>query len=357
MPSIDAAALSDYVRRMLIAAGSPESDADCVAEHLVAANLKGHDSHGVGMAPGYMQSVKGGLTKPGIEPVTEQETETTAVIDGGWNFGQVVAKHAMAMAMDKARRAGVGIVVAHSSSHAGRIGTYAEQAAAENLIGVAMVNNHGGGHSVTPFGGVERRLSTNPMAFGFPTSDAKKPFVLDMATSMVASGKLRIAFNKGEQVPDNWLLDASGKPTNDPATFYEEGGTLLPVGVSAGYKGFGLAMVVEGLAGALTAAGTSRPNTVSSTTAANRSGNGIFTMAMDPECFGGLEGFTTAFTGLIDWVKQPPFAEGIDEILTAGEPERHSQSERNVDGIPVDDTTWQQLTDAAKSVGVEPPIT
>ncbi len=350
MPSIDAGALSDYVRRMLIAAGSPESDAACVADHLVAANMKGHDSHGVGMAPGYLQSIKDGLTKPGVEPVTEQETETTAVIDGGWNFGQVVARHAMAMAMGKARRAGVGIVVAHRSAHAGRIGTYAEQAAAENLIGVAMVNNHGGGHSVAPFGGVERRLSTNPMAFGFPTSDAEQPFVLDMATSMVASGKLRIALNKGEQVPDNWLLDASGEPTNDPATFYEAESALLPVGVSAGHKGFGLGMVVEGLAGALSAAGTSRPNPP-------RSGNGIFVMAMDPECFGGLEGFTTAFTGLIDWVKRPPFADGVDEVLTAGEPERHSQAERSASGIPVDDTTWQQLTDAARAVGVEPPIT
>ncbi len=145
---------------MFIAAGAPEPDAARVADHLVEANLKGHDSHGMVMAAGYLQSIRDGLTRPGVEPVMAQESETTAVIDGDWDFGQMVARHAMSVAMRKARRAGVGIVVAHRSAHAGRIGAYVEQATAEGLIGVAMVNNHGASHLVAPFGGAERRLST-----------------------------------------------------------------------------------------------------------------------------------------------------------------------------------------------------
>lgn len=348
MPSVQAKALSDHVQRIFTAAGAPEPDATRVAEHLVEANLKGHDSHGVVMAAGYLRSIRDGLTIPGVEPVTEQETETTAVIDGGWNFGQIVARHAMSVAMRKARRAGVGIVVAHRSAHAGRIGAYVELATAEGLIGVAMANNHGASHLVAPFGGAEHRLSTNPMTFGFPTAEPGAPFVLDMATSMAAVGKVRIALNRGQRVPNGWLLDANGEPTNEPADFYEPSrGALLPLGGSAGHKGFGLSMVVEGLAGALSAAGVSRPNPP-------HTGNGLFMMAIDPERFGGLAAFATAFSGLIEWVKRPPFADGVDEVLTAGEPERRSQAEREANGIPLDDATGRQLAEAAADAGVAP---
>ena len=349
MRPVDADALREYVQRIFVAAGAPEPDAACVAAHLVESNLKGHDSHGVVMAAGYLQSIRDGLTNPGAEPLTEQETETTALIDGGWNFGQVVARHAMVVAIRKAKRAGVGIAVAYRSAHAGRLGAYVEQATAEGLIGVAMANNHGASHLVAPFGGAERRLSTNPITFGFPTARPDEPFVLDMATSAAAAGKLRVALNSGERVPDGWLLDAEGEPSNDPADFYAEPrGMLLPVGGPAGHKGFGLSMVVEGLAGALSPAGTSRPDPP-------HGGNGLFTMAIDPERFGGLAAFAAAFSGLIEWVKRPPYRDGVDEVLTAGEPERRSQAEREANGIPLDDATWQQLTDAAAIVGVSPP--
>ena len=159
---------------------------------------------------------------------------------------------------------------------------------------------------------------------------------------------MRVALNRGAEVPAGWLLDAEGRPTVDPVTFYgPPRGAILPLGGAAGHKGFGLSMVVEALAGALSPAGASRPDPP-------RSGQGLFTMAIDPQRFGGLDAFTAAFDGLIEWVKRPPFAQGVDEVLTAGEPERRSQAERAAHGIPLDDATWQQLTEAAASVSVEP---
>ena len=349
MPLVPADALRAYVREVFVAAGATEVEADAVAAHLVESNLLGHDSHGVVRVAPYLRSIREGLTEPRAEIRTERESETTALIDGGWNFGQVVARHTMGVAIEKARASGTGVAVAHRSTHVGRLGAYAEQAVAAGLIGIAMANNHGAGQQVAPFGGVERRLSTNPMAFGFPTADPAAPFVLDMATAAVAEGRVRIARNRGERMPGGWLLDAEGRPTDDPESFYgPPRGAILPVGGEAGYKGFGLSMVVEGLAGALSPAGTSRPDPP-------RGGNGLFAMALDPARFGGLDAFATAFGGLTEWVKRPPYREGVTEVLTAGEPERRARAERERNGIPLDDATREQLAEAAASVGVGPP--
>ncbi|MSQ42042.1 MAG: Ldh family oxidoreductase [Dehalococcoidia bacterium] len=349
MPSIDAKALRDYVQRLFERAGTPPADGAVVAAHLVEANLKGHDSHGVVRAPAYLQSLASGLTTAGAPVRVERESATTALVDGGWNFGQVVARRAMELAIAKARASGVGVAVAYRATHAGRIGAYVEQAVAEGLIGIAMANNHGSGHLVAPFGGREPRLSTNPIAAGFPTGDRSRPWVLDMATAVTAEGKLRVALNQGRRVPPGWLLDAGGHATEDPAVFYgPPRGAILPLGGDAGHKGFGLSMLVEGLAGALSPAGVSRPN-------AERGGNGLFLLALDPERLGGLAAFVTAFDGLIEWVQRSPFAVGVDEVLVAGEPERRAEAERRTGGIPIDETTWAQLVAAGAGLGVAAP--
>ncbi len=348
MPSVDPGALRDYVRDIFVAVAVAEDDAATVAGHLVESNLKGHDSHGVVLVAGYLRGVQQGMTQPGAEIRIERESETTALVDGGWNFGQIVARRTMELSIDKAKQAGLGMAVAHRSTHVGRVGAYTEQAAAAGVIGIAMVNNHGGAHQVAPFGGTGRRLSTNPMTFAFPTGDPDAPFVLDMATCVAAAGKMNVARNKGVDVPDDWLLDAEGVPTTDPNTLVgTPPGAILPLGGNVGHKGFGLSMVVEALAGALSPAGTSREDF-------ERGGNGLFTMAIDPDRFGGGDAFTASIDGLIDWVKRPPYQEGVDEIFTAGEPERRSMRERAA-AIPLDDTTWRQLTEAGASVSVEPP--
>jgi uncharacterized oxidoreductase len=184
MPTVDASALSEYVERIFAATGSPPADANFVASHLVEANLKGHDSHGVIRVSQYVEGAQAGRIQPAANTETESESDTTAVLNGNWNYGQVVARDTMAKAIEKAGAHGVGIVVAHQAGHAGRIGAYGEQAARAGMIAIACVNLHGGGQLVAPFGGAARRLSTNPIVVAAPTNDPDAPFVLDMATSM-----------------------------------------------------------------------------------------------------------------------------------------------------------------------------
>ena len=346
MPSITPTSLRAYIEAIFVAGGSPDADARVVAEHLVEANLKGHDSHGVVRTPRYTQLLREGAVRPGTPIVAVKDAPSTALIDGGWNFGQVVARRVMEIAIEKARATGIGAVVGFNSAHAGRMGAYTEMAVEAGLAAMVMANVHGGGRMVAPFGGAERRLATNPMSFGFPTGDAAAPFVLDMATSVGAEGKMRVALNKGAEVPEGWLLDAGGQPTLQPSDLYA-GGAIQPFGGSAGHKGFGLSMAVEALAGATSPAGTTRPD-------ATGGGNGLFMLALDLEQFGGRVLFETAFAGLIEYVKAPPYQPGFEEVLVAGEPERRRAAER-AESIPLDDETWRQIAETAREVGVEPP--
>jgi uncharacterized oxidoreductase len=346
VPLLEPARLRAYVARMFEAAGAPSDDAALVADHLVEANLQGHDSHGVIRVERYIRDIEAGILHPGAEVRLDRDDETTAVVDGGWNFGQVVAHRAMAVAVEKARAHGVGIAVAHRSGHVGRVGAYGEQAAAEGCIGIAMVNNHGGGRVMSAPGGLERRLSPNPIVVVLPTEPR---FVLDMTTSVVAEGKLRVARNRGDSVPEGWIVDAEGRPSTDPAVFYgPPQGSLRPLGADAAHKGFGLALVVEALAGALSPAGTSRPGAPSV-------GNGLFCMAIDVARFRPLEAFGSTFAALIEYVQSPPYAPGVDRITIPGDPERTSQRTREATGIPLDDATWRQLVETAQKLRV-PPI-
>ena len=350
MPVLHAPQLRDYTTRILVAAGAPEGEAEVVANHLVEANTKGHDSHGVIRVERYVRDIAGGRIALGAPIEVEREHGATAVLDGGWNFGQVVAHRAMALAIAKAREAGVSVVVAHRCGHVGRVGAYGERAAAEGFIGIAMVNNHGGGQVMSPPGGLARRLSPNPIMVTIPTEDPAAPFVLDMTTSVVAEGKLRVARNQGERVPEGAIIDAEGRPATDPAAYYgPPPGSILPFGgANAMHKGFGLALVVEALAGALSPAGTSRADPGVS------GANGLFTMAIDVDAFRTREEFATSFGGLLSYVQSPPLTPGVDRITIPGDPERRAQAARESSGIPLDDETWRQLCEAAASVGVEP---
>ena len=348
MPSLAPDVLARFAAALFVAAGAPPEDAEAVAAHLVDANRCGHDSHGVVRAPGYLEAIADGHTVPGAELRIERDDGATATLDGGWGFGQLVAARAMQLACERARAHGVAVVLAYRSAHVGRLGAYVEQAAAAGLIGVVMANNHGASARVAPFGGAAARIATDPMAFGLPTDDPAAPVVLDMATSVVAEGKVRVARNAGRAVPEGWLLDAAGRSSTDPAALYADPpGALLPLGGEAGHKGFGLALVVEALAGALSPAGTTRPG-------AERGGNALFVMAIDPERFAGRAAFEASLGGLARDVRRPPFREGASEVLLPGEPERRARRERAA-AIPLDDGTWAQLVEAAAGLGVAPP--
>jgi hydroxycarboxylate dehydrogenase B len=343
--------LADYIARIFAHTGSPDDEARMVAEHLVGANLRGHDSHGVIRTAGYVTAYHEGRLRPGARLTVVRESASTALIDGGCNYGQVVAWHTMNAAIAKARETGIGLVSVYATGHIGRVGAYGEQAVAAGALGFGGVNSPGS-QMTAPYGGAQRRLGTNPIMFALPTGDPAAPFVLDMATSVVAEGKPRVRVNRGEQVPEGWLIDGDGNPTTDPRDLYGTGnnptpGALLTLGgPNGGYKGFGLSMVIEALSGLLSGAGTAIEGL--------RNTNGVFLGAIDIGHFRPVDEFTAGFDALAQHVKQPPFAPGFDGVMLAGEPERRVMAVRLEKGIPIEDETWRQIVTAGTSVGVSP---
>ena len=350
--TLPAALLTDYLTRVYRAAGSPEAEARTVAEHLVDANLRGHDSHGVIRTSGYLTQIRNGVCHPGALTHIVEDAPSMAVIDGGWNFGQVVATRATEIAIEKARATGIALVTCFNTMHAGRIGAYGEQIVGAGMAAIGGVNTPGS-RLVAAFGGGHRRTGTNPLMFAFPGDTPETPFVLDMATSVVAEGKLRVAVNKGVEVPEAWILDGDGQPSTQPRDFYGSGantqqGTLLPVGgPSSGYKGFGLNLAVEALSGMLSGAGTAVEG--------QRGTNGVFIMAIDVAHFTPLATFVELMSGLGAHVKEPPYQPGVSEVLLPGEPERRTRAQRLRDGVPLDDETWKQTVEAAAALGVAAP--
>jgi uncharacterized oxidoreductase len=235
--------------------------------------------------------------------------------------------------------------------HIGRLGEYCEQAAAAGLVSMIMVNTHGHARRVAPPGGKAPRLGTNPIAFGVPADHARGenggPLVLDFGTSASAEGKVRVKKIAGQLCPDGWLLDADGKPTNDPNTLYgDPPGTILPMGGPQAYKGFGLALMVEIFAGALSGGVTIRERPI------NQNGNCVFMLLMNPEHFGGRAHFAAEVSQLCAFVRDCPRVDGVEEIQLPGDPERRVLAERQAHGIPLDDGNWRQLTALAERLGV-----
>ena len=349
--TLPAPALMDYLTRIYQAAGCPPDEARIVAEHLVEANLKGHDSHGVIRTTGYLLQIRNVVTKPGAATTVIEDAPSMAVIDGGWNLGQVVATRATEIAIEKARTTGVALVTCLNTMHIGRVGAYGEQIVRAGMAAMGGVNTPGA-RLVAAFGGGHRRTGTNPLMFAFPGETDDAPFVLDMATSVVAEGKLKVAVNKGIEVPEAWILDGDGAPSTQPRDFYGTGdnekmGTLLPVGgTHSCYKGFGLNLAVEALGGVLSGAGTAVEGP--------RGTNGVFIMAIDVAHFTPVAAFTSLMGGLTGHVKEPPFQSGVDEVLLPGEPERRTMAQRLRDGLPLDDETWKQTLEAAAALGIAP---
>ena len=348
--TIPADRLTKFITDIFTSVGAPPDEALQVAEHLVGANLRGHDSHGVIRTYGYVQQVRNGVLKPGAPMSIERESAATALIDGGWNLGQPVAIRAVDIAIEKARETGVSFISIHNVGHIGRVGAYGEQAQRHGMISMGGVNSPGG-RLTAAFGGTQRRTGTSPIMVAMPSGTLEEPFVLDMATSVVAEGKLKVAVNAGKPVPDGWIVDGDGNPSNDARDFYGTGtnelqGALMPVGGPVGgYKGFGLNLAMEALSGILSG----------SSVAGTRGTNGVWFMVLDPSRFLPLEAFTGALDELVDFVKQPPFAPGHDEILVAGEPERRRMAARLAAGIELDDETWRQINAAAEDTGVAAP--
>jgi uncharacterized oxidoreductase len=350
MPTISADQLRAFGSSVFSALNVPKKDADLVSDLLVEANLTGFDSHGVIRIPIYVRGIKMRAVKPGAEVKVIRETPSTAVIDGGWNLGQVVAKYSMNVCIEKARKCVVGLVTVKNSQHAGRLNTYAEMAMSQDMIGIASVNS---ASYVAPFGGKTKQLGTNPLCFAIPAGK-EPPMILDMATSVWARGKIMVYLARGEELPEGIFMDPDGNTTTDPS-WYTKGGVLRNLGGEiAGYKGFGLSLLVEILTGALTEGGVS--NSEEYRSRPFYGGNGIFMMAIDVGQITEINQFKKRVDNLLNTVKNSPTAPGYKEILIPGEPERQKKEQRLKEGIFIENKTWIALTDLAKELNIIIPI-
>jgi uncharacterized oxidoreductase len=345
MPDVQAGELRSLVSQILQALQVPEAEATWVAELLVRAELAGQDSQGMIRLPQYAQAIRASLIHPGAPFEVIQELPSLALIDGHRGLGQVVARRAMELAIRKAQASRISAVGAHNLSPVGRLADYTYMAAEQGLVGIMMVNAGGTSPLVAPFGGTAGRLGTNPISIAFPTGGSTA-FVLDMATSVVAEGKVRAQRQRGERTPEGWLIDHEGRPTTDPNVLYQEPrGALLPFGALAGHKGFGLAMVVEIVGGILARGGYGGQGTMPYS-------NGVFIIVVDISAFVEPDEFRREIDDLLAYVKSAPSAPGMQAILYPGEPEALAQQQREGMGVALDTATWQQLTDLARELGV-----
>ena len=333
---------------IFIACGSSAQEAETDANNLVMANLSGHDSHGVGMLPRYVDAVlEGGLT-PNAQVQTVLDIGSMLTLNGQRGFGQVVGEQAMVLGVARAKTHGSCIMALADAHHLGRIGHFAEMAVAEGLVSLHFVNVKSR-PVVAAWGGTDGRFGTNPCCIGIPLA-GRAPFILDFATSRVAQGKMRVAHNQGKEVAPGLLIDEHGQPTTQPGVVVvpQAGGlfgALMPFGE---HKGYGLAVACELLGGALTGGGTWHQPTNTKRAVVNS----MLTILIDPARLGTQSAFEIDALAFVDWLQQSPPAQGFDAVQIAGEPERKARQLRERDGIEIDLITWQEIQAAATRIGV-----
>ena len=327
---------------LVAAAGSSAAEAKCVADNLVEANLTGHDSHGVGMLPIYLDAVKRGKVALGVSLKIVSQTAATLVVDGQRGYGQTIMRDATELLCAKAKEAGAAVLALRNTHHIGRVGAWAEQAAAHGLASFFVVDVAGVDAKVAPTGGIAGRLGTNPICLGLPVK-GHAPVVADMATSQIAVGKVRVAFNKGVQLPHGILIDHEGKPTTDPGTMYTHpAGALLTM---AAHKGYALSALIEMFAGALGGGGTIatwQPEE-------QRILNNAIGVAIDPAALGTADFVAEEALKLEAWLKS-----GKGDVMLPGEPERRARQAR-AQSIPIDAGNWALLAELARGLGVAVP--
>jgi LDH2 family malate/lactate/ureidoglycolate dehydrogenase len=343
MPTVKAGRLVTIGSALLRAAGASREEADAVAVGCTNANLAGHDSHGIIAIPTYIDRIKAGHIVPGAPWTIVQESPATTVIDGHWGFGFHVNAKAMQLTIEKAKETNVAACTVFRQSHVGRLAAYPLMAIREGMIGLATADSGRSTKVVAPFGGREARLGTNPISIAVP-SDLDAPLYLDMATSAVAAGKVALAAARGEQIPTGWVVDGDGKQTTDP-TRLRKGGALLPLGGTEGYKGSGLAAMVEILCGLLTGLGFGVEPT-------GRHNDGCFMAVFNVEAFRPLADFKKEVAEFARYLKATPPAEGSPGVFYPGEVEYIREQERRKSGIDVEDATWDKLRALAGAYGL-----
>lgn len=344
---VAAESLCAHVHRLLEVCGMPAADAELCAATLVDADLRGVNSHGVQRVPGYVQGLRAwkgnapGRPGGGLNPTPQvrivHDGGAAVVMDGDTGMGQVAAMAAMRLAIARAAESGVATVALRNSNHCGALAYYVERAAAARCIGFAATN---AGLNMAPWGGREKLVGNNPLAYGIPTGHGW-PFVLDMATSVVAGGKLDVARIRGESIPLGWALDAGGQPTTDPVAARQ--GTLLPVG---GPKGYGLAVALDVLAGVLSGGRFG----------ARLGGRGSsqFFQALSIERFLPYDEFLARMDQVVAQLHGATPAEGFTRVLLPGEAEHALRETRRREGLPLDTPVFDDLNALADRLGCPP---
>jgi len=344
MPILTPSQITSLITRLLAAKGVAPAEAACVATELCEANLVGHDSHGVMRIVQYAQMMDDGYVRPGSPFEILRESPVSAVADGHFNFGQATATDGLRIALDKAGRAGQSTVLLRNCNHVGRLGSYTERAAREGFIALMAVNAPGPG-GVAPFGGMERRLGTNPISIAAPCGESA--LVLDMTTSATAEGKLRVAHQKGEAVPEGLIIDGHGRPSTNPGDYYTKPyGSILPLGgPQLGHKGFGLSVMIDVVCGMLSGSGVAREDLP-------RGANGVWLHLLAIDSFLPRSEYDAWMQTYVAHIKNCPRLPGVDEILLPGEIEVRRRRQRERDGVPVPDETWRQIGELAAKLGV-----
>ena len=343
---IDQKPLTQIATTILHKAGAELKRAQAVAEHLVIANLKGHDSHGVGMIPSYVKSMMSDLIRPQNDALLTRDSGAVLSFDGNLGFGRVVGIQAMDQGIERAKSHGISCVALGNAAHLGRIGAFAEHCAEAGLISTHYVNVVGHDPMVVAYGGRDRRFITNPFCCAVPRTDGNH-VVLDMATTTVAAGKVRVAYMKGEPVPEHSLVDRNGLETTDASVIFSKdgGGAMQPFGL---HKGYGLMVMCELLGGALGGNFTMQPGN-------QRAGatlNNMLSIILDPSAVGDLAAYDAEVTAMIDYIYASKAAQGVEKVLIPGDPERQSLAARSTNGIDIDENSWQDITNAANAAGL-----
>ena len=320
-----------------MAVETPRHIADTVSGILVNANLSGHDSHGVLRITSYLDMMANDRLRPQVEPQVVKETDTTFVVNAGFGFGHFTAQKSVELAIDKAKRFNVACASLYDTTHIGRLGEYLEVAARAGCISIITFGTgQRGAWPVVPFGGAVGGLGTNPIAIGCPTGD-DSPFVADIATSVIAEGKLRVARSKGANVPEGHILDKHGNPTVKTMDFYD-GGSLLPFGA---HKGYALSLVTCLLGGLCEDFDIEKGSM-----------GGVFMQVINVEAFTPLEKYQQAVQAFLESMRATPAAPGFDEVLVPGDFESRCRAERLVSGIDLPDTIYQKLQEHATELNI-----
>jgi uncharacterized oxidoreductase len=352
MHLIPLARLQEAMRLLVRGFGSQPEEVEAVIGNLIEANLTGHDSHGIGMLPRYAKAFLEGGLKPNTAVRVVHDAGSLLRLDGDAGFGQVVGAQAMKLGIEGARSHGSCIVALGNAHHLGRIGAWAEQVADAGLVSMHFVNVLSR-PIVAPHGGSDARFGTNPFCAGVPLP-GRPHVILDFATSAIAQGKTRVAHNKGVPVEPGQLIDDQGQATTDPRySVVPPFGALLTFGGAlGGHKGYGLALMCELLGGALAAGQTCHvPGD-----GRMRVLNGMFSVLLDPAALGGAAAFEQQALAFLNWVQESPARDGFGPVQVAGDAERASRHKRTAQGVPVDLTTWGEILEAARSLGVDPQL-